>query len=593
MTTGRLRGGVTPVAPPSTSRTHLAALGRAVEEIASDVLDHDESVPHHGFMGSSNVARAVVTLLLATGVCGAAPVSAPIVGGALTAEHPAVGALLVGTSPETATTACTATLVGCQTVVTAAHCVCPGTGKTCKSSDVPPGLVVYFPHAGFFTIDAVRVHPDYEFPTADVAVLQLATIVTGIEPLLPNYVDAPPFDSEGTIVGFGWETAATRDGGLKREGTVSTAPCTGDVSDDTSICWEYDGVGADTCGPDSGGPLLIDLGEGAMLAGVASGGDTGTCLPTDHAHATSLYAYLDWIEDASAGDLYTWQCDDVPAVGGDEASVSAFTDHLTAAQPFVVENVAVGPNTTELRIALHGSEQPGTDFDLYVRAGEAPAPDAFDCSWTGTGQYAFCRIMDPEPGTWFVRAERVSGEGAFQLVATTIGGDFPECGNGLREPGEDCDDTDLGACTTGCTEDCFCLRCSASDLDVREIELWPKLHLGAMLGDALGTYADLDPSLEGITIELLDATQSAPIEIPPEDPGWVIVKPERGRFRWRGEPGSPIRRLDLRTNPKRPTRWRLALKGKDVPGMETIDLGTLAVRVKAGSRCAERRFRAR
>jgi hypothetical protein len=189
-----------------------------------------------------------------------------------------------------------------------------------------------------------------------------------------------------------------------------------------------------------------------------------------------------------------------------------------------------------------------------------------------------------------VRAERVSGEGAFQLVATTIGGDLPECGNGILEPGEDCDDTDVGMCTAGCDADCFCVQCSDSDLDVRQIQLWPKLYLVATLGDGFGTYTGLDPSLDGITIELLDATQSAPIELPPGDPGWVIVKPERGHFRWRGGPGSPIRRLDLRTNPKRPTRWRLAAKGTDVPGTQTIDLGTLVVRVTTGWRCAERRF---
>ena len=73
----------------------------------------------------------------------------------------------------------------------------------------------------------------------------------------------------------------------------------------------------------------------------------------------------------------------------------------------------------------------------------------------------------------------------------------------------------------------------------------------------------------------------------------MIVKPERGRFRWRGGPESPIRRLDLQTNPKRPARWRLTLKGKDVPGTESIDLASLVVRVKIGSSCAQRGFRRR
>src|SRR5687767_8637123 len=84
------------------------------------------------------LARTVVALLLAAGVCSAEPVSAPVIGGGLTTAHPAVGALLLGATPETATTACTVTLVGCRTVVTAAHCVCPTTGKNCQDLDVPP-----------------------------------------------------------------------------------------------------------------------------------------------------------------------------------------------------------------------------------------------------------------------------------------------------------------------------------------------------------------------------------------------------------------------------------------------------------------------
>jgi trypsin/pre-peptidase len=538
-------------------------------------------------------ALAFAAVVLASGVCDARPVSAPIVGGETTADYPAVGALLVGASAATARTACTVSLVGCRTVVTAAHCVCPTTGKECQNLDVPPSLFVYFAHAGFFTVESIRVHRDYRFPTADLAVLQLATTVTGIEPLLPNDVDAPELGSDGTIVGFGWETAATADSGLKRDGAVATASCAKGVSDATSVCWEYTGDDADTCGPDAGGPLLIDMGYGPTLAGVVSGEDSSTCLPTDQAHATDVFAYLNWIEQAADGDLYTWQCDDVPAVGADEVSTEDFTDELGSAQTSVVESVDVGMNATELRVALQGSEHPGTDFDLYVRHGDEATPAAFDCSGVGSGQYAFCRIMNPEYGTWFLRAERVAGEGPVQLVATVIGGDYPECGNGIREPGEDCDDTDLGTCTAGCDDDCYCVQCSDTDLDVRQIELWPKLYLGAMLGDAAGTWAEIDPSIDGITFELSDGAHTAPVEIPGDDPGWVIAKPERGRFRWRGGQGSPIRRLDLSTNPKRPGRWRLVLKGKDVPATDAVDLASLVVRVKIGSSCAQRGFRHR
>src|SRR5262249_7019780 len=163
------------------------------------------------------------------------------------------------------------------------------------------------------------------------------------------------------------------------------------------------------------------------------------------------------------------------------------------------------------RVALEGTEGSGNDFDLYVRGGAPPAANEFDCSATGTGQYGFCRIAFPAPGSWDLRAERVHGAGLFQLVTTTIGGQPAGVGNGVREPGEDCDGTDTGTCTTGCNAGCTCVQCTGTDLDVREIEVTPRLYVEAELGDGIGTYTSLAPQSTGVTIELIDATHDVPI----------------------------------------------------------------------------------
>ncbi len=538
------------------------------------------------------LGAVAVLLLVATGSSRGAPTSAPIVNGVPTGDYPAVGVLLNGGSPEVATTECTGTLIGCQTFLTAAHCVCSTTGPDCQGplAATPAGLLVYFAHGGFAAIESITVHPDYVFPVADLAVIRLAAPVTAIAPMALNDVGVPPFGTNGTIVGFGWRSAVARDSGVKRLGSVVTAPCFVGVSDATSVCWDFTGPGANTCEGDSGGPLFVDLGTGPVLAGVTSGGFSATCVPTDHSYDADVFVYRDWIAAAATGDLGTTACGSLPTIGAPEAIVSAFDGELALTRPFAIHSVGVAPNTSELRVGFGATEMPGTDFDLYVRAGEPPVTTPVDCDAVGTGQYGFCRIVDPAPGSWYLRAERVRGEGPYQLVATTFGGEPSICGNGLREPGEDCDGADAGTCASGCDAACHCVQCTDGDLDVVQIQLAPRVFIEATLGDAAGTYTAIPPASAGVTLELIDATHTVSFVIPPRDPQWVLVNPRRGRYRWRGPTGSAIRRVVFRTRAKRPTVWSIVIAGKNLPGADTIDFNTLVVRVQVGSRCGERRF---
>jgi hypothetical protein len=535
---------------------------------------------------------AAVVLLVATSPSHAGSVAAPVVNGVPTADYPAVGALLDGATPAVASTECTGTLIGCRTFLTAAHCVCPTTGAACQGADAPPpdGRLVYFAHAGFVAIESIAVHPDYVFPVADLAVVRLVEPVTGIAPVALNDVGRAPFGTSGIIVGFGWQSTAARDSGIRRAGSVVTAACAAGVSDATSVCWDFTGGGSNSCEGDSGGPLIVDLGAGAMLAGVTSGGFSATCLPTDHSYDADVFVYRDWIATAAVGDLGTAACGGVPRVGGPDVIVQGFDGTLGLTRPFAVHSIGVAPGTSELRVGFQATETIGSDFDLYVRGGAPPATTDVDCAAVGTGEYGFCRITDPRPGSWYLRAERVRGEGPYQLVAATFGGERSVCGNALREPGEDCDGADGGTCASGCDAACHCVQCVDGDLDVLEIQLAPRVFIEATLGDAAGTYTAVGPAAAGVTVELVDATHTVAIVIPPRDPNWVLVNPRRGRYRWRGPAGSPIRRVVFRTRPKRPTVWSIVVAGKNLAGTETIDYGTLAVRVQVGSRCGARRF---
>lgn len=541
---------------------------------------------------SRSCAVVAALLVLATAARAQHPIAAPIVGGATTTDFPAVGALLAGADPATAITNCSAVLLGCRTVLTAAHCVCGATGADCQGANAPSpgGALVFFAHAGFVPIERIDVHPSYVFPVADVALLHLAADATAIAPMRPNDVGTPPFSTAGTIVGFGWQNHVDHDTGIKRVGAITTAPCTSSISDGTSICWDYRGVGANTCTGDSGGPLLMDLGTGPVVVGVTSGGLSATCLPTDHSYDANVFLYRDWIAATAAGDLGTGACGGIPVVGQAGNVTTGFTGTLGSVRPFALESVGVAPGTSELRVALQGAESHLTDFDLYVRGGTAPAAGAFDCSAVGSGQYGFCRITSPAPGSWYLRAERVRGDGLYQLVATTIGGQQSVCGNGVREPGERCDGADTGTCTTGCTAGCDCLECAETDLDVREINVAPRLFIQAALGDDVGTYVDVDPVSAGVSLTLIDATHEVPVVVAPRDARWVLANPRRGRYQWRGGRASALKRLVFRIRPKRPTEWLVTVVGKNVPGAKTLDYSTLTVRLALGDRCAERRF---
>jgi hypothetical protein len=539
------------------------------------------------------LASTLVLLLVAARVAADGPVTAPIVGGVLTSDYPAVGALLLSNDPDAATTQCTGTLIGCQTFLTAAHCVCASDGVACQGFGTPPPAfgLVYFEHAGFFPIASISVHPDFEFPVADLAVVRLASPVSGIAPARIADAGAPPFGTSGTVVGYGVASVPADDSGLKRRGSVTTAPCAVGISDATSVCWDYSGAGANTCIGDSGGPLFVDLGAGPVLAGVTSGGFSASCLPTDHSYDADVYAYRSWIESAAAGDLGTGACGGLPVVGDAGVVATAFTGDLGDVRPLALVSVGVAPGTSELRVGLHGAESPGADFDLYVRHGAAPAADAFDCAATGRNQYGFCTITDPAPGSWYLRAERVTGASIFQMVATTFGGEPSACGNGVREPGEDCDGVDAGTCTTSCEPDCTCLQCSETDLDVMQIALAPGLFVRERLGEGTGTYTAVDPATAGVTLVFLDATHTVTFTIPPRDPGWVLVNPRRGKYRWKGPSGVGVRRVQFLLRPKRPTVWDILVKGRHVAGADTIDYRTLTVRVLLGALCAERDYR--
>ena len=215
-----------------------------------------------------------------------------IYNGVPTADFPAVaGVAILNFNGSIA--GCSGTLVGSQTVLTAAHCVTSGP-VAIRAVFFPGGVEAAYDAVGFL------VHPEFS-PTvlavADLALIYLATPVAGVVPV-PLAARSPRAGKKATIVGYGRDETGTF--GLKQFGSVRLRKCprrfnragliAGQLA--RSLCWRpRRKTGQDTCQGDSGGPLLVE----STLAGVTSGGfpDCPGVLSWD----TNVVPFLSWIAD--------------------------------------------------------------------------------------------------------------------------------------------------------------------------------------------------------------------------------------------------------------------------------------------------------
>lgn len=363
-----------------------------------------------------------------------------IVNGVATVQYPTVGALLNGNDIGTAGMICSGTLIGCQTFLTAGHCV--------ADDGNPLRYFVYLQNAGLYSVTSVALHPDFDFPVGDVAVLKLGAPVTGISPTPIDTAGAFGFGTPVTIAGFGNTGGVNNDYGLKRAGAAVTASCTTGISNTTSVCWNFDaplgppGTDSSTCNGDSGGPLFVDLGSGPMVAGVTSGGNNFDCLPNDVSFDARVSTYKSFIQSVGGADLSSTACGDLPQVGSPDVTVTGFAGQLTASSPQGHHAFTVSPGLVTLRVAMNGIDDGVSDFDLYVKFGSPPTSTDFDCRRNGSSQYAACEFPSPAAGTWHVLVSRWAGSGDYQATATTF---RPFCGN-PDNAGLPCDDGN--ACTS-------------------------------------------------------------------------------------------------------------------------------------------------
>jgi hypothetical protein len=362
------------------------------------------------------------------------PLNPKIVNGVESSGHPTTGLILEGNNPDTAQTWCSGTLIGCETFLTAAHCVCDFGGGVCQPGQAfapdPANFHVLVDGAGIFDMTSIAVHPSFRFPVADVAVMKLAQPVTGIVPTPINEGGKPPLGSTGEIAGYGRTGGtANSDYGIKRAGLVEIDDCPFLIRDATSVCWRFSdplgppGDDSSTCNADSGGPLFVDLGAGEVVAGITSGGFSASCFPPDRSFDVDVYAYRAYIKAVSGLDITSTSCGDVTQLGESGTDSDEFSGTLSDGLPAQTHSFEVPAGRSELRVVMNGVDDGVADFNLYVKQGSPPTLVDNDCVEAGNGQFAACEFSDPTAGSWYATLLRTTGGGRYQLQATSVSSD--------------------------------------------------------------------------------------------------------------------------------------------------------------------------
>jgi len=556
-----------------------------------------------------------------------------IVNGVTTHAHPTTGALLysggVVITEDNAAMRCSGTLIGCRTFLVAAHCV--------DDDVLPDHYWVYLQHAGIAAVSGITLHPDSSgatFPVSDVAVLHLTDWVTGIAPTAINLVDPAPFiPAAGTIVGFGQTQGNGNDYGIKRAGAVTTVSCPlglpSGANDAEVVCWNFlsplgpPGTESNTCNGDSGGPLLMNLGSGEVVAGVTSGGLSFNCLADDTSFDASVSASQTFLLAQLAADD-TATCGGLPPIGDGQNTITTVDDALDAGDTSDSFTLTVPAGANALRVALNGEDNGFFDVDLYVKQGLGAGPGTFDCKADGQSVYGGCTIDHPAAGTWSLAAVRTVGAGDYQITSTVFGGTAPVCGNGTREFDETCDGSDADHCSGLCQVDCTCPppacgndvqelgeQCDGADApacpgecdacacpppctvgDMFEVNARldaARLKLRSRLLNFSHTYDGADPR-NGFSVVLTQGANTLTIAIPPGDPGWSRSKPEKGRYKWVGALNG-VTRIKAVDRTSHQGIWKIILVGKNVPGAGAFDLDQpVAVRMTIDDRCTDDSF---
>lgn len=364
-----------------------------------------------------------------------------IINGIPTILQPTTGAMLfTGPDERNQFLDCTGVLIGCRTVLTAAHCLCP---RASNYSECVEEIGIhdcdwnyFLQHGSIYNVRDVFVHPDY-VPglNADLAVVRLAQLVTGIEPSPIHKGDPQNIlrGTEGIVAGYGSSRDERLTAGIKRVGSIVTSACPAQhgVTEPANICWDFDepildpGEEVNLCLLDDGGPVFMEFGEGPVVAGINTGGGP-SCAADSYSFAASVRYSADWISAVGGPDIERDQCSDLGEVGRPWVLVQGGTGRLPRNDTEEHFSFDIPKETLLLRVTVNGDSERSGDYDLFVGLGQkVPTREDNDCQVRGAGQFGACEFDEPEVARVnvmirHVRPEVGRGLSRFQVTVTAF-----------------------------------------------------------------------------------------------------------------------------------------------------------------------------
>lgn len=177
--------------------------------------------------------------------------------------------VVIKTYPDGSAGLCSGTLVAPSKVLTAAHCL-----DGASSIDIYYGATTdkfAFASASSWNMDPNYKTLDNGSKLNDVGIVHLNKTLN--LPSMPILVSSAPHTGQRVaIFGFGVTAGGVEDYGLLRAGAMTIAGI-----DNERIYANYESSSSDVCSGDSGGPMVLQVGNQQTVAGITSYGSSATC----------------------------------------------------------------------------------------------------------------------------------------------------------------------------------------------------------------------------------------------------------------------------------------------------------------------------